>query len=697
MKRFPYSLFIVVFLVSVNCFSQDKRKADSLLTVLKTAEDTQRVVVLGELSYYNRINEPDMALKYADQSIQLADQIHYENGRFNGRMQKGLVFYSTGKYDSALKYFEASRVIAEKINDPSQLAAIYSNIGNVYGDMGQNKKCLEYYLKGDEYTKKMGQPVKAAYMEVNIGTIYSALGQHDSALVFYESALATLKGIDPNDEKLYIVYGNIGASHMEMGDTVKAEAAFIQSHRIALMYDNKRALASSYDHLGIIEFSKGNRDTAFAYLRKSLELCYITESRQAISEVCAHMGELFYTSGQYDSASFYWSKGVVFAEEIKDYYQLDDYYLGLSKVFEATGKIDSALFYYKKLQAVKDTLFNLNKSNIVGEMRTQMENERGQKEIELLKEQDEKKNIILYSSIAFGILILLLGILAFNRYLVKKRSAMLLEKQNSEIQEQKEIIEEKNKDITDSIRYAKRIQNAILPANEKIHELFPQSWCYFLPKDIVSGDFYWFENEGDYKLFGVVDCTGHGVPGALLSVVGHNILGKALTDLKMIMPDKILAFLDEEIHKTLRHKDAHEESGIQDGMDVSLCCYHEKSGTVYYAGAFNPMYIVRQGELLEFKADKVLIGSGDSKNKPFKLHEVKVEKGDQIILFSDGFADQFGGPFGKKLKYKPFQQMLLSIQFKNMDDQLASVKNSFEEWKKDFDQVDDVCVVAVKV
>ncbi len=326
-----------------------------------------------------------------------------------------------------------------------------------------------------------------------------------------------------------------------------------------------------------------------------------------------------------------------------------------------------------------------------------MENERRQTEIAVLKEQDEKKNLIIYASIALGILLLSLVILAYNRYLVKKRSAVILEKQNAEIQEKKEIIEEKNKDITDSIRYAKRIQNAILPSDDHMHSLFPESWCCFLPKDIVSGDFYWFEKESEYKLFGAVDCTGHGVPGALLSVVGHNLLGKALTDLKLVMPDKILKFLDGEIHKTLRHKDMLNDNGIQDGMDISLCCYHEKSKALFYAGAFNPMYVFRNGQLLEFKADKILIGSGDSSNKNFKLHELKVESGDEVVLFTDGFADQFGGPFGKKLKYKPFKEMLLSVQNLTMKEQSTTVTRSFEEWRKDFDQVDDVCVLAVRL
>ncbi len=667
------------------------------MKVLPTAEDTHRVNVLREISYYNRHDNPAIALEYAEQSLELAMELEWEGGIIGGYLQKGLVYYNISKHDSAIKYFEMGLERALPREKPSELAALYSNLGNSYGDIGQNKKCLDCYLKSDYWTKLSNQPFKTVYMKVNIGTIYSVMEQHDSALVFYEEALKTMLELDSTDEKLYIVYGNLGATYMQLGDTSKAEKAFRRAHYFSVKYDNTRALASSFDHLAIIEHWKGQTDTALAYFRKSIALGYLIESGSVISESSYHLGNLFNELGMYDSALFYLSRGVKIAEEIQDIYTMDNYYEEISRTYEHTGKLDSALFYYKKMQATRDTMFNMNKSSIVNEMRVAIENERNQRELDLEKAKGEKKDLMLLAAIVLGVLVLILGMVAFNRYLVKKRSAQLLEKQKEEIQEQKEIIEEKNKDITDSIVYSKRIQNAILPSDEKMRELFSDSWCCFLPKDIVSGDFFWFEQEGDYKLFGVIDCTGHGVPGALLSVVGHSILGKALSDHKLVMPDKILAFLDEEIHRVLRHRNEEEGNSVQDGMDVALCCYHEKSQTIYYSGAFNPMYVLRNGVITEYKADKLMIGAGESRYRPYQLHTVKIEKGDEVVLFSDGYADQFGGPFGKKMKYKPFKELLVSVSDKSMQEQSEFIRKSFEEWKKNFDQVDDVCVVAVKL
>jgi len=263
-----------------------------------------------------------------------------------------------------------------------------------------------------------------------------------------------------------------------------------------------------------------------------------------------------------------------------------------------------------------------------------------------------------------------------------------------EIHRQKEMVEEKNKEILDSINYALRLQRAILPPFEKIKSHFPECFILFKPKDIVSGDFYWMERTGDELLIAVVDCTGHGVPGAMVSVVGANGLNRCVKEFGLKRPAEIMDKLSELVQETFESSD-HE---VRDGMDMSLCRINLRTLEVEYAGANNPLWIVRKDSsaVEETKPDKQPIGKYEFR-KPFTNHQVKLAKGDRIYLFSDGYADQFGGPRGKKFKYKTLQTLLISLNGRPMEQQHLVLENQFEEWKGELEQVDDVCVLGIRL
>ena len=264
----------------------------------------------------------------------------------------------------------------------------------------------------------------------------------------------------------------------------------------------------------------------------------------------------------------------------------------------------------------------------------------------------------------------------------------------TELSEQKEIIEEKNKHITDSIRYAKRIQDATLPSIGLVRSYLPDSFVLFKPKDIVSGDFYWVEHIDDTVLFAVVDCTGHGVPGAFLSLIGHNSLNQIVNELGIYKPSDILFELDKIVHGTLQN--SVETNNIKDGMDMAICSLDLNSLELQFAGAYNPMYLIRNNELQEVKGDKIAIGSGQEDQR-YNNEVVQLEKDDRIYLFSDGYADQFGGPKGKKFKYSQFKELLVQIHEKPMEEQHKLLNHYIEAWQGDLEQLDDVCVIGVKV
>ncbi|MFC2116516.1 two-component regulator propeller domain-containing protein [Bacteroidota bacterium] len=263
---------------------------------------------------------------------------------------------------------------------------------------------------------------------------------------------------------------------------------------------------------------------------------------------------------------------------------------------------------------------------------------------------------------------------------VKNRTAVVVA--------QKEELAQKNKDITDSIQYAKRIQVAILPGEVP----FKDTFILFKPKDIVSGDFYWLLEMSGKEFIAVVDCTGHGVPGAFMSIIGHNMLNKVVKEYGIIKPSEILEQLDAEVSKTLRQQD--EIITVRDGMDMTLIAYQRDKSLIEFAGAINPIYLVRNGELIETKGDRLAIGRSEiNQEKYFTNHNIKIEKGDTIYMFSDGYADQFGGESGKKFKIAPLKELILNIQDKNMEEQHSILDNTIEAWRGDIEQVDDILII----
>jgi serine phosphatase RsbU (regulator of sigma subunit)/tetratricopeptide (TPR) repeat protein len=264
----------------------------------------------------------------------------------------------------------------------------------------------------------------------------------------------------------------------------------------------------------------------------------------------------------------------------------------------------------------------------------------------------------------------------------------------TEVLKQKEIIEEKNKNITDSIKYAKKIQQALLPNEAEILKALPQSFIYYKPKDIVSGDFYWYTQFGDYAIFAAADCTGHGVPGAFMSAICNDLMNQVIRDEHVSDPALALQQLDSKLRMLLK-KSA--DQGANDGMDIALCSLHMKTQQLQYAGAHRPLLIQRGTEILEFKPDKLSIGGYNVGDKVFTNHRLAMQNGDIIYLFTDGYTDQFGGPKGKKFKYRQLKELFLLIKDKPMKEQRELIASAFKQWRQIQEQVDDILVLGVRI
>ena len=279
--------------------------------------------------------------------------------------------------------------------------------------------------------------------------------------------------------------------------------------------------------------------------------------------------------------------------------------------------------------------------------------------------------------------------------LIALKLLLLNKKTNKTLKEQNTLIEEKNKNITDSINYAKRLQNAILPSVEMINNILPEHFILYQPKDIVSGDFYWVSEHGTKIIVAAVDCTGHGVPGALLSVVGHNAIDKAVNESGITQPSLVMDSMNTIIKKIL-HQDA--GSDIRDGMDMAMCTYDKTSGILEYAGANNPLYIISENKLTVVKASKLTVGSIQEKisDPPFN-HSIQLKKGDCFYIFSDGFVDQFGGENSKKFKSSRLQDLLVSLNNKTMQEQKKIILGTLKKWQGNLEQVDDILLIGIRV
>ena len=254
----------------------------------------------------------------------------------------------------------------------------------------------------------------------------------------------------------------------------------------------------------------------------------------------------------------------------------------------------------------------------------------------------------------------------------------------------------KNKEVTDSIKYAKHLQNAILPSNDFIKKLFPHSFVFYKPKDIVSGDFYWFEEWGNKKMFAAVDCTGHGVPGAFMSIVGNNLLNQVINVFGLTQPNLILNELNKGITKRLNQ--TRDGASVKDGMDIALCAYDHTTGVLEFSGAYTSLWLIRDGKIEVIKGDKQPIGLFIGEElKSFTNKQIITQKGDTVYLFTDGYADQFGGPKEKKFKYKQLQEIILSNRHKTMDEQQDALQNAVEAWQGKLDQIDDILVMGIRL
>jgi serine phosphatase RsbU (regulator of sigma subunit) len=696
----------VLSLISLLCFESLAQDLDSLWSVWKDKNQTDdnRLQAIQSFSWNGYLyTYPDSSFFFAKLQFDFAQSKNNKKHMAGALNTLGASCSLKGDYTKALNYFLKCLEIKQELRDKQGVGGVYNSIGNVYRNQSNYTKALQYYFKSLKIAEDLNAKQDLSITLGNIGAVYTDQSDFKLALKYYYKDLKISKELG-DKFSISISLSNIGAVYDYQKNYEKALKYYLWSLRLSEVIGDKQGIGITFGNIGNVYSALGNHTKGLKYYNKSLEIYEEIGDKQGIGISLGSIGAAYTKQGRYREAENNLKKALKICQEIGAQNFEKDYHSYLATLYEKTNRPALALVHYKSFIALKDSIFS--KDNARQLLRTELDHEfekkravsnaEHKKEIEkqsaLAKEKSRRQKMILSIVTAGLVLVLIFLIFIYRSNKQKQKANQIITHQKNEVEKQKHLVEEKNREILDSITYAKRIQSAILPQPKLVKEFLEDSFVLYKPKDIVAGDFYWLEVVGDTVLFAAADCTGHGVPGAMVSVVCNNGLNRAVREHKLTEPDQILNKTREMVVEEFEKSD--EE--VKDGMDISLCALNTKTNTLKWAGANNPLWILRKGEILEFKPDKQPIGKY-ADPKPFTLHELTLEKGDSIYIFTDGFQDQFGGPKEKKFRAAQMKELFLSLTEKSMEELRKIIDKAFENWKGSLEQIDDVCVIGVRI
>jgi len=688
------------------------RKALSFIHQSATDSLLPKAYYILGYSHYNQ-NNYDSAKFYFTQSITHSKKLQIRSREALALNRLGNTHQLMGAYDKALKNYQQALQINKKIQKKEEIARSLTNIGSVYRTLGKYEKAIQFHLKALSIYEETGSKEGKAWTTLNIARLFKlnesytkALDYLDRSMQLYES-ISRETGVETGVTLCLKEYGLIYVKSGELEKALKYSQKALERNQ---QTGNKYGIANSYANLGRIYYKKGIYNKSLDYLQKALDLKNELNDEVEIPSLLRKIGENHLKLGNYSLARQYVERSLSLAraEQLKE--EQKESYRALSKIYQKQDNSQKALENYIAFSRLKDSLA----SQQINELEMQYEFEKEQKKMEYEKKRAaarqkaklKRQRLITYAFIAGFILLGLLLFVIYKSYRRKIRDNQILEQKNEEIQTQRDEIEaqrdmatqqrdqiaKQNRIITESIEYARRIQRAVLPQEQTIQQFFPEYFILFKPKNIVSGDFYWMSKIDHQIIIAAADCTGHGVPGAFMSMLGVAFLNEIVNQNKILSPDEILNQLRKKVIDAL-HQSA-KKRGARDGMDISLAVIDETTNYLYFSGAYNPLYLIRNHSLEELKADRMPIGVHSVyQNTPFSCQTKKLQPEDRLYFFSDGYVDQFGGKKGNKFGKKAFKNMLLEIHPEPMETQYQSIKYTLDNWQGTRLQIDDIMVL----
>ena len=736
-------ILLILILIQSFLFAQDKQEivASFQKKLEGNISDTTRVRYLTQLSYYSRVYDTELSEQSANEALNISLRTsapYYISLALVQKAHQALVDaeYKQGQYfaKKALDVLPADTIdfIKNPYDINKQLGKVYNVMGQSYDYQGMFTQAILYYLKAKNAFEIINHTDGLGTVNNNLGISYLYLGELDEAANCFSNSYEIY--MDRGDTSIACqAKMNVGITYYYKGKLDTAITYYKEALYVMEKTGNIRSMGHAISNIGETYADLGMYDSALHYSNRGIQIDRQLNDKEGLGTDYGMRGRIFLLKGDLDSSEWYYKLALSIAEELDLKKTLSTNLKRLSEIKQKQGEFEQALDYYIKHSAYKDSIEMVNNEKSLGKIEAESEFnkklaiQRAKNEAELKTEAEKRKRqaVILYFTMG------IVAVILFFVYMLIK-SLRETRKQKELVHEAKIEIEQKNDELLDSITYAKRIQTAILPPDEKVCKYLPNNFVLYLPKDIVAGDFYWLESlntsaaanntippplgepEGDV-LFAAADCTGHGVPGAMVSVVCNNALNRSVREFGLRDPGEILnktrALVLQEFQAAVGSKDE-----VKDGMDIALCSLSFESSNsdarldrtsnpvksskakLKYSGANNSLWIIRKGAntVEEVKADKQPIGQFDNATD-FKTHHLELQTGDTIYIFSDGYLDQFGGDKGKKLKSGNFKKLLLSIAELPMNEQKLQLLEAFEEWRGNLEQLDDVCVIGVRI
>lgn len=706
-------LFILVLISQFLTVSASKQ--DSLINVWSDVKghDTVRAMAMHVYSRRLAFNNPDTTIILSKQLLQFSKERGLKKYEIGARNNIALSYYVKGEYKSAIDNYSESVAELKSLIYGSDstlkdfaktlLGKTYNNIGNVYLDKGDYPLALDFYFQSLKVVEEMGDKKAQSIALGNIGIIYGIQKNYENSIKYFvkslemDSLMGSKSGMASN-------YSNISNLYQEKGDLKISLAYQMKSLDLRKSIGEKDGIVLSLVSLGSLNAEFGytaereNKPSAEISSHFKNAVSYFSEALNLAKEIGEQRNEAIALMGLGNCAIKLGepSKGVelceislTISEKIQSDAEIRDACKCLYYAHSAMKNPAKALPYFERFISIRDTLNSAERIREIAQKQFEFDYTK-KATADSLRAHEQKiliqaelKNEKTRRYYLYGGLLLVIVFAAFmySRYKISQEQKLIIEKQ-------KMLVEEKQKEIVDSIQYAKKIQRTLLAHDAFLSQELSDYFILYKPKDIVSGDFYWATKKENRFYFAVCDSTGHGVPGAFMSLLNASLLNEAIVEKGIVKPGDVFNYVRSKLISNMSAE------AQKDGMDGVLICMDKSSGEISYAAANNKPLLITEKQVVELPGDKMPIGIGEKKDD-FTTHKINYTKGDRLYLFTDGYADQFGGEKGKKFKHKQLEQLIAEINQKSSSEKKEILNKTFENWRGSLEQVDDVCIAGL--